>query len=108
MVDQTSYGIGEDVQASRVRITNLTARPTQVELKAWVDAPSIQQSILNLGATGLLTLPPGVDTDLAPITLFSVTAETVPGVYQFGCRTLNPVTGEESALSLDAFTVTAP
>ena len=109
-VNQASYTIGEEVQAESIRIANLAAQPVKLELKAWVDVPlpSPVMPVLNLGATGLLTLQPGIDVDLAPMQLFSVTAETDPGNYRFGCRVLNQVTGEESVLDSDDFEIVAP
>jgi N-acetylneuraminic acid mutarotase len=109
-VNQQSYETGQDVIASRIRVANLAKQSVKVELKAWVEGPpsSPATPVLNLGATGSLTLPPGVDTDLAPIPLFSVTTETNPGLYQFGCRTLNQITGAESALTIDLFDITIP
>ena len=109
-VNQESYSIGDDVLADSIRVVNLTTQAVTVELKSWlsVPPPSAAIPVLNLGVTGLLTLQPGVDIDLAPMSLFPVTAETTPGIYQFGCRTLNQVTGEESALDFDIFGVVIP
>ncbi|MCI0508025.1 MAG: galactose oxidase [Gammaproteobacteria bacterium] len=65
-VNQQSYETGEDVIASRIRIANLAKQPVKVELKAWVEGPPPSQAtpVLNLGATGSLILPRGVDADL--------------------------------------------
>lgn len=104
-VDKETYGVGDEVVAAKIRVANLLNEPVKVELKSWLGSPSGETSVLNLGSTGLLMLPPGIDFDLAPLSLLSVTNETVAGKYEYGCRTLNQVTGKESTLHFDKFDI---
>ena len=73
---------------------------------AWIVQPERTAfSHLNLGANGSLILPLGLDIDLGPIPVFAVTAQTAPGTYGFGCRTLDLVTGEPRVLDEAPFEV---
>jgi N-acetylneuraminic acid mutarotase len=103
---QETYRLGDVVTASSLRILNLGVQPVSVEVKAWFEPPqSPPTGVFSVGARDALMPPPGFTVDLGPLTLFEVSATTPRGTYRFGCRTLDPVTGEERTLDLDTFEI---
>ena len=65
-----------------------------VELKVWIRLPDGQLvSAANSGADGSVATWGGAVT--YPLDLFPVGPETAPGIYELGCRLLNPLTGEK-------------
>jgi len=98
-------GVGCDVQLSQavyhngdmfsgqLRLTNRVSVAVPVEIKVWLRVPSSQAyPLANVGADGSVILPPLLDTT-APLNVFQVTAPVPRGVYELGCRLLDPTTG---------------
>lgn len=105
-MSQPGYTLGEQVTLTKLRIMNLADAPSAVELKAWAEDPQGPTlSILNLGGNGTLQLPAGLDAELGPMDLFSVTADTPLGDHGVGCRTLNPITGAQQVLDQAPFKI---
>jgi len=98
-------GVGCDVQLSKplyrngdifsgqLRLTNRVSVAVPVEIKVWLRVPSGQAyPLANVGADGSVILPPLLDTH-GPLNVFQVTAPVPRGVYELGCRLLDPTTG---------------
>lgn len=105
-MSQAVYTDGETAIVSSLRLANPSAEATAVEFKTWiVRADGTTSSHVRIGADGSLVLPAGFDRDLGPAPLFTVTAPAARGTYGFGCRTLDPVTGETRTLDEAFFEV---
>ena len=78
----------------------------KVELKVWLTFPGIAPiSILNFGADGSFTIPPGTNQNLGTMTLFTVDSTSPRGEYQFNSRMVDPVTGKLKSEDINAFTL---
>jgi hypothetical protein len=74
-MSKSTYGIGDTVTASEFRLKNGGSSAATVELKVWLGLPQGSPlSFINLGSDGSLSLAGGVDFNLGPLTLFSVTS----------------------------------
>jgi hypothetical protein len=105
-LNQPVYDNGNVVTATTLRLANSGTATAPVELKIWVEGPGIPPiSYANLGADGSLQFPPGLNQNLGPIPLFTVTPEHPRGAYAFSCRFLDPVTGASSFLDENPFTI---
>ena len=105
-LSQPVYIDGNVVTATTLRAANTGTAAAQVEVKMWFEGPGISPvSFLNLGADGSLQLPPGFDTNLGPLQLFTVSPALPRGAYEFNCRFLQPVTGETTVLDENPFTI---
>jgi len=93
-MDHPTYVNGEQVRVSVLRFANLTPDPVASEIKVWLGTPAATVSVINAGSTGTVMLPPGLDVNVGPFTLFAVTAALPRGGYEFSCRLINPTTGE--------------
>ena len=90
-----TFVTGDTVMADNFHLANPSDHEIAVELKAWLElAPFPPQSLLNIGAYGLVRLPPNSHSDTGPFSLFSVTPATPRQMYGVHCRVLGPVTGE--------------
>ena len=103
---RSSYGSGLTVAASVLRIENPLPHPVFVEVKMWLRLPD--GSLIparNDGADGSVVLPGGMTQNFAPLDVMGVGPQTAPGVWEFGCRLLDPVTGEQLSKSTDLFEI---
>ena len=103
--DHPTYVNGDQVRVTALRFANLTPDPVASEIKVWLGTPAGDVSIINAGSTGSATLPPGLDVNLGPFTLFPVTPALPRGGYEFSCRLLNPTTGELLATKRSSFVI---
>jgi hypothetical protein len=100
------YEFGQVVTASTVGAENRHAGGIPVELKMWLRLPEGHElPVRNVGADGTVTLHAGIPWHFGPVDVMGVTAETPRGLYEFGCRLLNPVTGEQLAEDSELFEV---
>jgi hypothetical protein len=103
---QSTYSTGDQVQITSLRFTNPGATAVPTEIKVWLGVPgAINASLLNAGSNGSAVLPAGLDVNLAPFTLFQVTQATPHGTYQFSCRLLDPITGQELSARMRSFVI---
>lgn len=102
----TTFGTGDAVIAQVLRIANPTAAEIPIEVKIWFEGTtSTPVSFVNLGARGHLKIPPGFDTDVGPLPLFTVTSACPRGEYGLGCRVVHPITGELLGEDLNRFVI---
>lgn len=103
--DQAAYVDGETVSVTVFRISNADATAAAVELKLWLGGAALPAPIglLNFGADGSVQFPAGLDVNLGPFDLLTVSPALPRGDYEIGCRILNPVTGQQRSLSVAAF-----
>ena len=105
-MSQANYADGDFLTASTFRLSNGTSSALPTELKAWLDMPVGNNiGVFNIGAVGGLTLPPGFDQNLGPVSLAQVDPSLPRGTYGFNCRMVDPVTGATLATDLNAFTI---
>ena len=99
------YRTGEVVKASRLEVANQhVTRP--VELKVWLRRPDvIEVPAHNAGADGSVAIPEGTTQNFGPLDVMGVDDATERGLYEFGCRLLNPITGEQLDEDSDLFEV---
>jgi hypothetical protein len=101
-----TYGDGDLVQVASWRLANLGDEPRPVEMKVWLRLPGPGAvPIVSDGSAGEFVLPPGFDIVVGPFDLFPVGPGVPLGAYEFGCRLLDPVTGESLDLDAHAFSV---
>jgi hypothetical protein len=94
-LNQSIYLDGGTVNANVFRLANLTATPLALEWKVWLGVPGVSPiGIVNMGADGTFVLPAGTDVDLGPVPFLPVNNNLPRGSYEFGCRMLDPTTGE--------------
>jgi hypothetical protein len=106
VLNAASYTTGETVTATTMRLRNPGTAAVPVEVKAWRGSPDKPPaSSLNLGPDGSFSLPAGFDTNVGPVTLFTVSSSTTLGNYEFSGRMLDPVTGKQYSQSLNPFVV---
>jgi hypothetical protein len=104
-LNKSTFTVGDLVTAN-LRIHNPTPNPMAVEIKVWHQAPGAAPTqVLDAGADSSIVLPVLVDLDLAPLPLWTVTADTSPGNHEFGGRLLNPVTGKQYSRSVIPFVI---
>jgi hypothetical protein len=97
---------GESIVWTEFRLRNPGAAAVNVESKVFLIIPSIEPiSIVNLGADGSFALPGGLNQNLGPLTLLSITSSLPRGVYEISSRLLDPVTGQLFTEDLNTFTV---
>jgi glucose/arabinose dehydrogenase len=95
LMNNRSYAVGQTITVNGVAIANRGAFERPVELKIYLRAPGADPlAALNIGATGSLVLSPDFEVTLGPLPLFTVSATSTKGNYEFGCRVLEPSTGE--------------
>lgn len=105
-MSQPVYSDGETITANRLRLANASSSALAVEIKIWLEAPATPpKSLVNTGADGAFQLAAGTDFDLGPVTLLPLTATLPRGAWVFGCRMLDPVTGELLVQDLNLFDV---
>lgn len=105
-LNQANYIDGETVTLDVFRLTNLTNAPIALEVKFWLGLPAGSSiSVINQGSDGSLVTPPGWDIDLGPLPLLPVTSSLPRGNYEFSCRMLDPVTGEQLEEERDFFSI---
>jgi hypothetical protein len=91
-LDKRSYLAGDVVRGELTLGSTSSSIP--VELKVWLRLPDGGQiAAVNRGADGSLMMWGGAIK--YPLDLFAVDAGTATGIYELGCRLLNPVTGEK-------------
>jgi hypothetical protein len=103
---QRSYGVGDVVGLSQLRIENPTSQPRFVEVKMWLRLPD--GNLVpgrNDGADGSIVVPAGAVQNFGPLDVMGVSPELAQGVWEFGCRLLDPVTGQQLDLSTDVFEI---
>lgn len=105
-LSKTTYTLGDTITVSDLRLVNGSLQPATTEFKMWLDAPGPNRiGLVNAGADGSVTLPASLDTRTGAFALFAVTAATPRGLYQVGCRILDPKSGEIFATSVRTFTI---
>lgn len=105
-MSKTTFTNGETVTATEFRLRNPGAEAAKVEAKVWLRIPGLAPvSILNLGSDGTFSLPAGLDQNLGPVTLFTVTSNSVRGSYEFSSRLVDPVTGKIVNEDLNTFLI---
>jgi hypothetical protein len=97
---------GDQVIAQVVRLGNANTTSLPVELKLWIDIPGAAPvSFLRIGADGSVAFPAGLNVNIGPIPLFTISAGFPRGTYAFSCRMLDPVTGALLREDLNLFGV---
>jgi hypothetical protein len=105
-LSQSTYGNGDVVVVSMLRLANHLASPLSMELKIWLGVPGVAPvSLVNVGADGSFTLPGGFNHDFGPFTLFQVMPSFPRGAYEFGCRSFDSVTGQLLAEGVRPFMI---
>ena len=104
-MDHPTYVNGDQVRVPVLRFANLTPDPVATEIKVWLGTTAGAVSVINAGSTGSVILPPGLDVNLGPFTLFAVTPALPRGGYEFSCRLLSPTTGEVVASKRSSFVI---
>jgi hypothetical protein len=90
-----SYQFGSVVTASQLRVENPDGA-VPVELKMWLRLPDGREvQARNAGADGSVTIPAGGTQNFGPLAVMGVGSDIAPGLYEFGCRLLNPTTGRQ-------------
>ena len=93
-LQKRSYVAGDVVKGEMTLGSVNTGAPVPVELKIWLRLPDGHKvPAVNSGADGSLLILDGART--YPFEVFPVGPETVSGVYELGCRLLDPATGEK-------------
>jgi hypothetical protein len=101
---QTDYFNREVVTFDVFRIANTGSLSQPVELKVWLKTPGQPPiALLNVGGDGSVVLPVSFDENFGPVDLFIVTSGFTRGVYEVGCRLLEPITSELLAEDLNSF-----
>jgi hypothetical protein len=101
----TGYGFGDVVTAARLEVANQHAT-TPVELKMWLRLPDRREvPVYNAGADGSVAAPESASHNFGPLDVMGVDDATPRGLYEFGCRLLNPTTGEQLNEDSDLFEV---
>ncbi len=105
-LDKNVYAPGDIVRASTLEVANLSSAPVAVEIKIWLTTPRTSAiSLVNSGADGSIVLPPNYSDQLGPANLFTLSGASAAGDYVFGCRFLDPASGELRAEDLSHFKV---
>jgi hypothetical protein len=108
MIDMSrpSYGAGSVVTASLMLVQNPTAAAVPVEVKMWLRRPDgLIVPARNDGAAGDVSVPGAISHNFGPLAVMGVDAESVAGIWEFGCRLLNPETGEQLDEDSDLFEI---
>ena len=105
-VSKASYGYGEKIVATKVRIANPTDGFLRVEGKFWLELEGQNPiRIRKLRRKGMFKLPAGFDKDFGPVTLSSSKDDLQPGNYEFSCRLIHPVSGSHISLDTSSFVI---
>jgi hypothetical protein len=105
-LNKGTYITGDAVSVQAFRFANTGSTPIPVEIKVWLEVPGIAPiPFIRSGVDGSVSLPANSNVNLAPFTLFTVTAQAPRGSYAFSCRLLNPVTGKLLSASLQPFSL---
>jgi len=106
-MSQRTYRLGETVSASDSWLSNPSQLSQHVELKTWLAAPGFAPLAVGWpGTDGFLVLPPGLDQDFGPLSLFEISKDLPVGTYQLNCRDIDPVTGDILNEDINPFAVT--
>ncbi|MGH8247850.1 MAG: metallophosphoesterase [Gammaproteobacteria bacterium] len=104
---QSTYVNGETVVASEFRPRNPTSAPAAVRLRVWLSVPGLGDvTMVDVGADGSFFLPPSLNQNIGPLSLFVVTPTFPPkGNWQFNSRIENPTTGALISEDINAFVI---
>lgn len=92
-MSQPSYINGDTVTASEFRIRNLGITAVPAEIKVWLGVPGMAPiTLVNIGYDGAFSFPPGINSNLGPWSLFSVSAGVPRGGYELSSRIVDPST----------------
>jgi hypothetical protein len=101
-----TYTTGEAIVMSRQRLANLSGAPLFYELKRWQRPPRGALTVThNVGSDGTASWPAGFDQDAGSSVVAQVDATTVRGVWEIGCRVLDPASGQILSEDLNYFEV---
>jgi hypothetical protein len=90
------YASRNDVTARSLVIENPGPSERAVEAKIWLRHPDGQEVPLrNDGVDGALLLPAGFRADYRFPWIMTIDEHTVRGIYELGCRLVDPVTGRQ-------------
>jgi|GEM_PF-3032214 len=102
---KSSYANTEDWVFSTFTINNPTPSDIEVELKVWVENTGQQKlGLLNMGSDGSFIAVAETVEEYGPAPLTG-SASAPPDTYLFGCRLLDPISGELYSETVDQFTV---
>lgn len=105
-LNKTTYVNADTLIAQSFKLVDPLPINVPVELKVWLGAPGIGSlSVFNIGADGSFTLPAGLQAELGPLTLGTITAAWPRGSFELSSRMVNPVTGQFISEDLNPFTV---
>ncbi len=105
-MSQSGYSYGDVVTAETLRIENPGGETVPVELKIWLELTDGRRvSVHNNGADGSVGIPAGANVDYGPLTILGVDFDTEHGLYKFGCRLLDPASGNEHYESTAVFEI---
>lgn len=104
-LDSATYSAGDLLTATVFRLANPSPAAAAAEWKVWLATPYGNYPIVDVGAKGVMTLPPDFDYDFGPVPLFTLPPGTPPGTYGVHCRILDPVTGKTRHLDENPFVV---
>ncbi|HVP27944.1 MAG TPA: hypothetical protein VMW35_02125 [Myxococcota bacterium] len=104
--DQVTNG---DVISVELEVRNDLPTDRAVELKVWATLPGTAPvNLVNIGSEGGAILPAGQVLDFPGGSLVNVGANTARGTWTFGCRLVDPATGETLSTDSDATQVVDP
>ena len=105
-VDRGVYYVGDVVRAGTVLLSNKRSEPVFVEVKMWLRLPNGHYlSASNVGADHSASIPPDTSHSFGPIEVMGVDDQIPKGVWEFGCRLLDPLTGAQLGEGRDLFEV---
>ena len=105
-MSRPGYNVGDIVSASLLRVENPLPDPVFVELKMWLRLPD--GSLIparNEGADGSVAVYGGTTQDFGPLSVMGVGADIPQGLWEFGCRLLDPVSGQQLSENNDLFVI---
>ena len=105
-MSQSGYSYGDVVTAETLQVENSGGETVPVELKIWLELTDERRvSVHNNGADGSVGIPAGAKVEYGPLTILGVDFDTEHGLYKFGCRLLDPASGNELYESTAVFEI---
>jgi hypothetical protein len=102
-----TYVNGQTVAAPEFRLHNPLAGPIAVRLRVWLSVPGEGEfNLIDTGEDGSFFLPPGLNHNIGPLSLFQVTPSFPPkGNWQLNSRIEDPATGVLLSQDINPFVI---